>query len=257
MLWLAFNTYALTLGKNAESCAFDPLLAAPAPTGGRTVTLTSSNTGKLLVSTSPTAVGSGTITVPVAAGSQYGSSFYIQTLSNTGTATLTETTPGYNPSTMTVTFTPSGFIVQSDTTTTTFSPASPVYVTFVQLDPSTADYTQTLTLRPGASPVTVGLSNSNTAVGTLGSSSIVFNPNNSQLQTTFTPTGTASGVATIGFSSTPSGYSTPGNYKTAVFTVNAPAINVVAATIGKNLQTTTYGYLAQPAPTGGPHGYRH
>ncbi len=247
----AVNTYALTIGKNGQSCAFDPLLAAPAPTGGRTVTLTSSDTGKLLVSASATAVGAGTITLPVAAGSQFGASFYIQSLSNTGSATVTETIPGYNSSTMTVTFVKSGFIVQSDTTTTTFSPASPVYVTFSQLDPSTADYTQTLTLRPGAPAVTVGLSNSNTAVGTLGSSSIVFNPGNTQLQTTFTPTSTASGVATIGFSSTPSGYSTPGNYKTAVFTVTAPAINVVAATIGKNLQTTTYGTLAQPAPTGG------
>jgi 6-phosphogluconolactonase (cycloisomerase 2 family)/HSP20 family molecular chaperone IbpA len=247
----AYNTYTTTLGKNAQSCAFAPLLAAPAPSGGRTVTLKSSNASTLLVSTTATGVGAGTISVPVAAGSQYGPSFYLQALANSGTATVTLTTPGYNSSTLTVTFEPSGFIVQSNTTTTTFSSASPVYVTFSQLDPGTSNYVTTLTLRPGAPAVSVGLSNSNTAVGTLGSNSIVFNPGASQLQTTFTPTGTASGVATIGFSSTPSGYSTPGNYATAVYTVTAPATSVVATTIGKNLQTTTYGYLAQPVPAGG------
>jgi hypothetical protein len=247
----AYNTYTTTLGKNGQSCGFEPILAAPVPSGGRTITLKSSNASALLVSSSATGVGAGTITVPAAAGSQNGSLFYLQALAQSGTATVTLTTPGYNSSTLTVTFERSGFIVQSDTTTTTFSSASPVYVTFSQLDPSTSDYVTALTLRPGAPAVTVGLSNSKPSVGTLGSSSIVFNPGKSQLQTTFTPTGTASGVATIGFSSTPSGYSVPGNYATAVYTVNAPAITVVATTIGKNLQTTTYGYLAQPAPTGG------
>jgi large repetitive protein len=247
----AYTSMSISLGKNAESCAIAPLLAAPAPSGGRTVTLTSNNPSKVLLSTSPTAVGSSSVTVNASAGSQFGASFYVQTLSYQGSANITETISGYNPSTLTVNLTPSGFIIQGTTTTTTFSSASPVTVTFAQLDPTTLNYTGTLTIRPGLGATTLGLSNSNTSVGSLGSSSIVFNPGDSSKATTFTPTGTAAGTATISASSTPANFFAPSNNKSAIFTVTAPAINVVAATIGKNLQTTTYGTLAQPAPTGG------
>ena len=47
-----------TIGYNMQ-CGSTPYLAAPAPTGGRAVTLTSSDTSKLLLSTSPTTAGTG------------------------------------------------------------------------------------------------------------------------------------------------------------------------------------------------------
>jgi hypothetical protein len=214
-----YSTLTGNLGKSAISCAIAPILATAAPTGGRTVTIKSGNTAAALLSTSPTAVGTGTVTVNIPAGQSSGPTFYIQALAGTGSVAITETVPGYNPTTLTLSLVPSGFLVQSNTTTTTFSPASPVYVT--------------------------------TAVGTLGASSLSFAAGNSQLQTTFTTTGTASGTAVISFTATPAGYSTPANYQTATFTVNAPATSIQPVTVGKNLQTTTYATLAQGVPTGG------
>ncbi len=258
----AFTTYAITLGKNAETCAFVPYLAAPAPTGGRTVTLTSSDSSKVKLSTSPTAAGSTSITVTVPAGTQTGASFYVQTLSYQGSATITETVSGYNPSTITVTLTKSGFIIQGTTTTTTFSSPSPVYVTFAQLDATSNAYTGTLTLRPGLAPISVPLSDSDTAVGTLASSSIVFNPGDSQKQTTFAPTGTAAGTATITVTGQPSNFFSPSNYTSAIFTVNAPnsgfsscygsGYTTYPVTFGKNSQSCAFvPLLAAAAPTGG------
>ncbi len=257
----AYTTYSITLGKNAQACTFSPLLAAPAPDGGRTVTLTS-NSSKVLLSTSATAVGSASITVKVPAGTQYGAPFYVQATSFSGAVTVTETVPGYNPSTLTVNLEPSGFIIQGTASINSFSSPSPVYVTFSQLDPSSLAYTGSLTLRPGVAPITVPLKNSNTAVGTLAASSIVFHPGDSQNQTTFTPTGTAAGTASITINGVPSGYSAPSNYTSAVFTVTAPnsgfsacygqAYTNYGITLGKNAQSCAFApLLANDAPSGG------
>jgi trimeric autotransporter adhesin len=234
-----------------SACASSISLAVAAPTGGRTVTLTS-NSANLLLSNTATAVGSATISLSVAAGSTTGSQFYVQALASTGSATITETVPGYNSTVATVDFVPSGFILQGGTPTTTYSAASPVYVYFAQLDPSTLAYNgQTLTLRPGAPAATVGLTNSDTpaGVGTLASNSLVFNPGDTSHQTTFTPA--VVGSAVIGFSSTLAGYSTPSTNATTTFTVTTPTTSVLAVTVGNYMETTTSGTLQVGAPSGG------
>jgi len=220
-----------TMGHNA-ACASSISLATAAPTGGRTVTLTSSDTTKLLLSNSATTVGSQSITLAVAAGSTTAPQFYVQALVSTGTATITESVSGYNPTAATVNFNPSGFILQGGTTTTTFSGTSPVYVYFAQLNPTTLAYAgQTLTLRPGASAVTIGLTNTDTpaGVGTLASSSLVFNPGDTLHQTTFQPA--VAGSAVIGFSATPAGYAKPSNDTTTTFTVTAPNSSLILCNI--------------------------
>jgi hypothetical protein len=128
-----------------------------------------------------------------------------------------------------------------------------VYVTFVQLDPTTLNYTGTLTLRPGLSAISVGLTDTNTptGVGALGSNSITFNSGDSQHQTTFQPSGTTAGTAVIGFAGTLPGFSTPSNYATTTFTVTAPAMSLQAVTIGNYMQNTTYVSLAVAVPSGG------
>jgi 6-phosphogluconolactonase (cycloisomerase 2 family) len=215
-----------------SACASSASLATAAPTGGRTVTLTSSDPTKLLLSTSATTVGSGSITLTVAAGSTTAPQFYAQALVSTGTATITESVSGYNPTAATVNFVPSGFILLGGTSTTTFSGTSPVYVYFAQLDPTTLSYTgQTLTLRPGAAAATIGLTNTDTpaGVGTLGSSSLVFNPGDTSHQTTFQPA--VAGTAVIGSSGTPAGYSKPSNNNTTTFTVTAPNSSLILCNI--------------------------
>jgi len=108
------------------------------------------------------------------------------------------------------------------TSTKTFSGTSPVYVYLAQLDPTTLAAGNTQTLRPGAAPVTLTLTDTSTvgtAAGTLGSSSIVFKPGDSMLQTTFQPANP--GTAVIGFSGTLPGYATPTTDATTTFTVTA------------------------------------
>ncbi|HWO35841.1 MAG TPA: beta-propeller fold lactonase family protein [Candidatus Acidoferrum sp.] len=234
-----------------SACASSISLAIAAPTGGRTVTLTS-NSANLLLSNSATTVGSATITLSVAAGSTTAPQFYAQALASSGSATITETVPGYNSTIATVNFVPSGFILQGGTSTTSLSAASPVYVYFAQLDPSTLAYTgQALTLRPGASMATVGLTSTENpaGVGTLASSSLVFNSGDTSHQTTFQPA--KAGSAVIGFSSTLAGYSTPSTDDITTFTVTAPTTSVQAVTVGNYMETTTYGNLQVPAPSGG------
>ena len=153
--------------------------------------------------------------------------------------------------------------MQGGTTTSTFSGTSPVYVYFAQLNPTTLAYTgQTLTLRPGASTATVGLTNTDTpaGVGTLGSSSLVFKPGDTSHQTTFQPA--VAGSAVIGLSGTLAGYSTPSTNTTTTFTVTAPNSSLIfcniysitgtgSGSIGYNSACASSISLAVAAPTGG------
>jgi 6-phosphogluconolactonase (cycloisomerase 2 family) len=239
-----------SLGYNSV-CSATAQLADPAPAGGRTVTLTSSNAAALLLSTSATTVGMASISVNVAAGSSSAPTFYVQSLKSSGSATITETVPGYNSTTATVNFTPSGFIVLGGTSTTTLSGTSPVTVYFAQLAPTTLALVTESTLRPGLAAITVGLTNTDTpaGVGTLGSNSIVFNSGDTSHQTTLKPA--VAGTAVIGFSSTLAGYSKPSTDATTTFTVTAPSLTMVPITIGNYLQATTYVYLGAAAPAAG------
>jgi hypothetical protein len=200
------STTAIPLGYNS-SCASSAYLYAAAPAGGRTITLTSSDSTKLLLSTGATAVGKASITLTVAAGSTSSAAFYVQSKVSTASATITETVSGYNPTTATINFVPSGFIVEGGTATTTFSGSSPVNVYFAQLDPTTLDYTGQLTLRPGLKAVTVKLIDTNTPstgtppVGSLAASSLTFNPGDTTHTVNFQPA--AAGTAVISFGTTP------------------------------------------------------
>ena len=59
------------------------------------LTLTSSDPASVLLSTSRTTAGSGSITVQVNAGSSSIPTFYVQSLTDTGTVTITASAPGY------------------------------------------------------------------------------------------------------------------------------------------------------------------
>jgi hypothetical protein len=257
----------VALGYNS-SCSANAYLSTAAPTGGRTITLTSSDPSKLLLSSNATALGQASITVSVAAGSTSGSAFYVQSGVSTGSATITESVSGYNPTVVTINFTPSGFIVQGGTATTTFSGTSPVTVMFVQLDPTTFDFIGEETLRPGARPATVKLIETNTpptgtpAVGSLSSYSILFNPGDTSHSVNFQPA--AAGTAVITFGDLTTGYAKPSDYDSTTFTVTAPNTGIgfcngysassgapTAIPLGYNSACGSYAYLATAAPAGG------
>lgn len=100
------------IGNNLEVPATGAL-DVPAP-GDLTVTI-SSNSTNVLLSTSPTAMGTQSITVIVPNGSGVNASnfpfYYVQARASSGTAQLTASAPGFNPGSITVNLAPSGFVI--------------------------------------------------------------------------------------------------------------------------------------------------
>ena len=85
------------------------LLGAAAPAGGLQVTLSTASPS-LLLSSSPTAAGSASLVVTVPVNGSSGQ-YYIQALTDTGSATFTISAPGFTPRTATINFAPSGLII--------------------------------------------------------------------------------------------------------------------------------------------------
>jgi len=162
------------------------LLGAPAPDHGVTITLTSADPGRLLLSTSATILGSKSITVTIPAGGTHGT-YYMQALADSGSVTYTAEGPGYGSHTGTINLAPSGVVLAGPSgppdEAEILRPESPlrpggffssvagrntaVTVFTVYLDPKThrgADIT-VQPLRAGLS-LTVALKNSDPAVGT-------------------------------------------------------------------------------------------
>jgi hypothetical protein len=121
----------VSLGKFLQlSCTFS--LGAPAPASGVTVTLSSLDSSKLLLSNSATAGGAPTIQVPVAAGG-VGGTFYVQSVSDTGTVMFNASAPGYATNNLTITMTKSGVVLGDGSGTTLFGNAPTV--SMAQLNP--------------------------------------------------------------------------------------------------------------------------
>jgi hypothetical protein len=211
-----------------------------------TVTVTVSAPGVATLSNSLTATGVTTLTFTNVS-STYVGTIYVQGQS-VGSATITESAPGYTTGTSTATVDPSGFVYYGtpNISTTTFSSASTITVYAAVLNPSSLTVQNfQLPLNPGVGPVTVPVVNSNPTVGTLASSALVFNTGDSYQQTTFTPVSAGTANLTLGV---PMGFSTPAQYTQITATVTAPAISVGNTTTGVNLETTLGIYLPVSPP---------
>jgi hypothetical protein len=217
----------------------------PAPV---TVTLTTSAPGVVTLSNSTTAVGTTTLTIPNVT-STYVGTIYLQGQSS-GTATLTESAPGYTSATSTLTVTPSGFAyygTPSFSTTTFSSPtANNVYLVPLNSGSLTVENYGSWYLNPGLAPLTVALTDSATSVGTISPTSLTFNAGDNSEQFTFTPVAAGSANITIG---TPTGFSTPSQYTQITATVTAPAISAPNITTGVHLQYGTNIYLPVSPPS--------
>jgi hypothetical protein len=193
---------------------------------GLTVTLSSSDPSKLLLSASPTDVGSGTLDVQIPAGGVNGV-YYLQALAGSGSVTYTARAPGFRSRTATVTLTPSGVLItparhgppdEAQLTPSENAPqrfvtavslgTSPLAVWTAQLDPVTkrgADVT-IQPLRAGMS-ININIQNEKPGVGTIESQAVIeggseFAPLN------FEPAATGTTVISV---STPPGFTTPSN----------------------------------------------
>jgi hypothetical protein len=223
-------------------------LAAPAPAGNLQVTITSADPSKVLLATASGGNGSGSITLQVGAGNSSIPTFYIYGLDGSGTVQLTATAPGYANGTTTVTLRPSGFVISSDSfTTTALSANTGLTIATAMLDPTTFANLGSQALRPGVS-ASVPITSSNATVGVITSSPVAFAPGEYQKSTAFDPIG--GGTTTLAITQ-PAGFSTPNTKQQINATVTAPSMTVYNETVGKDLQTSTYVSLGTAAPTGG------
>jgi len=236
-----------SVGNNLETTT-NVVLNGAAPSGGLAVTVTSSDSSKLLLSTASDTAGSGFLVLNVPAGLSHTQDFYVQGLAGGGTVTYTATAPGFGTNTGTVALTPSGIVVAGPFGVGVSFPtaigATPSSITLysVQVNNGTFPVQQ---VRGGAT-VSIGVTSSNTAVGTIASSPLTIAGGSSSALTSFQPL--AAGSTTIA-ASMPPGFSYAGS---VTATVAKPGISVTdQATIGMNLEIAGTFVLGEGAPAGG------
>ena len=122
--------------------------------------------------------------------------------------------------------------------TTTFSTATGITVYPSLLNPSTLTYyTNNVLVSPGLGPISVAITSSNTNVGTIITSPVVFNGGDGGKATTFQPSSAGSTVIALG--AQPAGFSTPSQYLQFTTTVTAPQLSISNVITGANMENTT------------------
>jgi len=240
----------ITVGKDLQGSG---AVAFSVATGASTtVTISTSDTSKILLSNSATSKGSGTVTVTTAASTKNSPSFFVQGLTDTGTATITIKASGYQDTTATITLAPSGFIVENGTSdtlnTSVFAADTTLTVVPAYLDPTTKNFLGTETIRGGFGTQTIKLANSDKSVGTISTSSVSLGAGIPSATFTFHPlaTGTTNITATQ-----PSGFTTPANFQALAVNVGNATIAMNPLTVGANLQAVDTIFLSDPAPSPG------
>ncbi len=162
------------------------------------------------------------------------STFRSQTV---GTTTLTVAAPGFTTGSGTITVLPSGFTLYYDSNFSTTTYATPTNVTLytTSLTPGTLTVNQVgLPLNPGLAAISVPIISSNTAVGTITTSPVIFHAGDSSDPTTFQPA--AAGTSNITLRAPPAPFSTPSQNQQITATVTTPAITVGNVTTGVKLE---------------------
>ncbi len=244
-----------TTGVSLTDTGLYVYLAAPPPSPVTiTMTISDPTIATLGVGSNATAVGTQTITLTNVSGT--GAQFFNIQGQAVGTATVTVSAPGFNSNSFTVTVNPSGFGFSGNNAninTTTFSSSTTLTVYTFVLNPGTLTLQNyNLPLNPGVGPFSVPVTSSNTSVGTISSSPLVFTSGQGYAQTTFLPAG--AGTSTIALAQ-PTGFtatSQTSTYIQGTATVTAPNINLPYGNryAGVNLTDTgLYLYLAATPPS--------
>jgi len=248
---VSFDQPTQTIGQNLQ-VANQIFLQGAAPGTGLTVSVTSNDPARLLLSTSPTAQGTGSLSLSIPGGGRQTPVFYVQALAGSGTAQVTADAGGsFGTATDNVTFGPSGFIIfgpQGPGNPIRSSPGTNTTVTVsavllnAQLSPLSEQQ-----LRGGLT-ASVPVTSSNPAFGTITTSPVQFSGGVSSATTQFHAVANGSTVLSAG---TPAGFATPSSSTTVSATVTTPSIQVQSMTIGQNLQALGTVFLTEPAPSGG------
>jgi hypothetical protein len=231
----------VTTGVNLEVATNICLPVAPQ----NPVTVTVASGGGAIISKSDTVAGRTTLTF--AGVTSCTGAIYVQGQS-LGSTTLNASAPGYTGGSGAVSVYPSGFTFYGNQsfTTTTFSGANGIGVYASILNPMTLTaYQFDVELNPGLASISVPVTSSSTAVGTISTSPLVFTSGLASLSTNFQPV--AAGMSTISIGA-PAGFSTPSQYTTLTATVTAPMISVGNTATGALLETALDIGLPQAPP---------
>jgi hypothetical protein len=217
------------------------------------MTITSSNPGLVLLSNTAAGAGANQITVTIPKNATTSPAFFVQGLADTGgpvsyTATMTNFVSGNGS----VALNPSGFVVagpsgqpeQTTFPTTTQAPNSNITVFSAMLD-SSLNYLTQMPLKAG---ISLTVTSTNTAVGTITTSPISIAAGGSSATTQFHPLTSGSTAVTV---TQPSGFSTPAQFAAVTATVITPGIFIDDATIGQNLEVPGNITLGANVPAGG------
>jgi hypothetical protein len=242
----------VTVGENLEVIA-NVALADAAPENGFTITLTSSDPGRVMFSKTPSETGTGSLQLKVRAGYRDSPDFYIQGFAKSGTVKYTASVPGLGDASGVVTLAPSGVILArsgmgvQQLLTTTGSAKTPLLVYTALLD-SDMNFVYPQPVAGGKS-VSVTLTSSNAQVGTTLPAAVTFAGGTAGVDVEFRPL--TAGQTTLSVS-VPPGFSAPAQFASVAATVLVPGMAVTdEISIGYNLQTGGSLHLGEPAPAGG------
>lgn len=216
------------------------------------VTLTSSNPGSILLSTSPEKAGAASIVVTVRAGSRFSPEFYVYGLAARGDTAYTASAPGCESGSGMVTLAPSGIIFArsgagTDALRTTTGAKAEISLHSALLDASLNYVAPQLVAGGMAVNVTVASSNPNT--GTVQDPRVTISGGSAHAVAQFQPA--AAGVTTLAIDP-PAGFSAPAQFATLAATVMMPGMAVAdGIAVGQNLQVEATVSLGEPAPAGG------
>ena len=239
-----------SVGKNLQ-VAVSVALSEPA-SQQLEITIRSSDPAKLLISRNPMEAGTESLVIRVREKFRASPEFWLQAVTNDGSATYTATTQRYGAGTGTVTLTPSAIVVVGPLKAPTFRTTvggfpSKLTLYSVRLD-SSLNYVeeQLLAVRPS---VAVDLVSSNKLAGTLTGTPVVIGAGTSSAILDFRPAGEGESVVSV---VEPPGFSAPAQMATWKIVVQTPGLAVSGdLAVGKDLEVGGVLSLGAVAPAGG------
>jgi hypothetical protein len=240
----------VTVGRNLQAAA--TLALDEAPDSDLAVTLTSANSGQMLLSTSPERAGAPSIRVTVRAGSRLSPEFYIQGLHSSGEVAYTAVATGCGSSAGTVTLAPSGIIFARSGSGTGWLRTTTGANAEINLQSAVLD-AQLNYVSPqfvaGGMAVRVAISSSNPGTGAVHHAAVAIAGGSGAAVAHFQPAAPGTTTLTI---DPPPGFAPAAEFATLAATVIMPGIAMAdEVAVGQNLQVEATVTLGEPAPAGG------
>ncbi len=233
------------VGVNLQTANYAQVPTSPATPV--TVTVTIANPAVATISTGAGVVGGATVTFTNV--TSYSNNLISIQGQSLGTTTVTISAPGYTTGTNTITVYPSGFILAGNgITTTTLSGPTSVFIYSAILNPQSLTEYSTANLNPGLANISVPVTSSNTTVGTITTSPVIFPAGTGSENTTFQPSSAGTSTISVGTPSGVAGFSTPAaSLLSYTATVTAPQLGFYYGneTTGVNMQVENYASIPQ------------